>query len=175
MRNCHRSAVSSPGAELGAGGSRAVKQAVAALWAARIYAPQEQLYLSSVKSLIYRETPSGKAISLEPATLGIYNCSARESSSLPSAGAAGAVTGAAGTWPAPRNGCLLPQGIPRPQHPPHRAPSLESKHGDGKPVRGTAGSAPVRNTHTCLWRAKGISHGKSRGKRREVLPHTWAR
>lgn len=75
--------MSSRGAALGAGGSRAVKQAVAALWAARIYAPREQLYLSSVKSLIYRETPSGKAISLEPAMLGIYNCPATESSSLP--------------------------------------------------------------------------------------------
>lgn len=69
-------------AGLGAAGSSAVKQPVAALGAARIYAPQEQLYLSSVKSLIYRQTPSGKAISLQPAMLGIYNCCARDSSSL---------------------------------------------------------------------------------------------
>lgn len=157
MRNCHRSAVSSRGAQLGAGGSRAVKQAAAALWAARIYAPQEQLYLSSVKSLIYRETPSGKAISLEPAMLGIYNCPAGESSSLPpfhrssdrSCGSA------------PRNGCLLPHGIPAPLK---ELQAWRVNTVMGIPIRGTAGNASVRNSvrnkQTCAQWAKGNSHGK---------------
>lgn len=82
----------------------------------RIYAPEEQLYLSSVKSLIYRETLRGKAISLKPAKLGIYNCSARESSSLPSAAAAAVALGSSlGT---PRG--HAPRGLPWPQQPPSK-------------------------------------------------------
>lgn len=126
MRNCCRSAVSSRGVELWAGWQAGL---LTRLWRyfglARIYAPEEQLYPSSMKSLICRETPRGKAISLEPAQLGIYNRSARERLSHCLAGATEAAAGGSPRSP-PRNtlcGAHAPTGgCPGPQQPPPKTP-----------------------------------------------------